>query len=274
MLRVLPDPALTENGVLEYLSASRLKCWQGCRRQFFYRYIQRIETPTAPALFLGQAVHELLRLLNWSCWKDEPLDPEQLRTELDQWWERKEPVARVRWKTPDEETATRVQAWTLVEAYLEQQSRQADSTTPDKPEGVEVRVECDLGRGIPPLVGIIDLVRAVGVIIDYKTAARTPDPIMAAHQHLIQLCCYALLYREATGRKEDAFELHHLIKTKQPKIVIHRLAPMTPVQEAELFFLIDDYLEGIAAERWIPSPGQHCARCDHRTRCRTQSGLR
>ncbi len=25
--------------------------------------------------------------------------------------------------------------------------------------------------------------------------------------------------------------------------------------ESELFFLIDDYLEGIAREAWVPSPG-------------------
>ncbi|MCB1065609.1 MAG: PD-(D/E)XK nuclease family protein [Verrucomicrobiae bacterium] len=94
--------------VLQYLSASRLKCWQSCRRQFFYRYVERIETPTAPALFLGQAVHELLRLHNWSCWKDEPLEQGQVRMELDQWWEREEPVARVRWKTSEEARGEKV----------------------------------------------------------------------------------------------------------------------------------------------------------------------
>ena len=268
-LRVLPDPVDKEMGVFEYLSASRLKCWQGCRRQFYYRHIERIETPTAPALFLGQAVHELLRLHNWSCWKDEPLEREKLRVELDQWWEREEPVARVRWKTSEEEATTREQAWSLFEAYLEQPPIDA----PGKPEGVEVRVDCDLGRGIPPLVGIIDLVRSPGVIIDYKTSARSPDPAMAAHQHATQLSCYALLFREATGRAETGFELHYLIKTKQPKIAVHRLDPMTPAQEAELLFLIDDYLDGIAAERWIPSPGQHCAWCDYADRCRAQSGV-
>lgn len=266
-IRVLPDPARSED-VLQYVSASRLKCWSGCRRQFFYRYVERIETPTAPALFLGQAVHELLRLNNLRQWRGETHDSEQLREALESWWKRESPNARVAWKAPEDEGKAQQQTWTLFETYLEQQPVEAKQ----KPEGVEVRIDCELGPGIPPLIGILDLVQS-GVIIDYKTAARTPDPSMAAHQHVTQLCCYALLFREATGRKESGFELHHLIKTKQPKIAIHRLDPMTPTQEAQLFFLIDDYLDGIANERWLASPGPHCAWCDYSDRCRKQSGI-
>ncbi|HRQ87169.1 MAG TPA: hypothetical protein PLA50_00090 [Bacteroidia bacterium] len=48
--------------------------------------------------------------------------------------------------------------------------------------------------------------------------------------------------------------------------------PMTPAMESELLFLIDDYLEGIAREAWVPSPGQHCAWCDHLDLCRKRFG--
>ncbi len=273
-LRALPDPGRPvpgnpEDGVLRYLSASRLKCWQSCRRQFYYRYVVRIETPTAPALFVGQAVHELLRLLNWKRWKDEPHDEAWLREELDRYWEREAPVARVAWKDAAEEEKDRAQAWSLVETYLAQCP--VDPT--EKPEGVEVQVECELGSGRPPLVGILDLVRAGGMVTDYKTAARSPGEFMATLQHATQLACYALLYRASTDRTERGFQLIHLIKTKEPKIEVHSLGPMTPVQEAQLFFLIDDYLDGIAAERWIPSPGQHCSWCDYADLCRAQCGI-
>ena len=269
-IRVLPDPVTPDPGVLDYLSASRLKTWQSCRRQFYYRYVERIQTPTAPALFIGQAVHEILRLHNWSRWKDEPHDSALLREELRHYWEREAPLARVAWKSQDDEAAAQVQAWAMLEAYFEQ----SPVSRTEKPEGVEVRVECELGgRGIPPLIGIIDLVRPVGVIVDYKTAARTPGTALAELQHATQLACYALLYREATGQTETGFELHHLIKTKVPKIIISTFGPMSSARESELFFLIDDYLEGIAGERWIPSPGQHCSWCDYAKQCRAQSGI-
>ncbi len=32
-------------------------------------------------------------------------------------------------------------------------------------------------------------------------------------------------------------------------------------------------LEGIAREAWVPSPGQHCAWCDHLSSCRKRSGM-
>ena len=96
---------------------------------------------------------------------------------------------------------------------------------------------------------------------------------MAELQHATQLACYALLYREATGQPESGFELHHLIKTKAPKIIVSAFGPMSQPRQSELFRLIDDYLSGIAAEAWIPSPGQHCSWCDYAAECRAMSGL-
>ena len=43
----------------------------------------------------------------------------------------------------------------------------------------------------------------------------------------VQCSCYALMYREATGAREQAIELHHLVKLKTPKLVVTELPPMT-----------------------------------------------
>jgi hypothetical protein len=271
-IRLLPDPGTGESSepdLLHYLSASRLKCWQSCRRQFFYRYVERIVVPTAPALFIGRQIHEVLRLWNWGKWKHEPLSPEQLHAALLESWERDAAAEFVPWKTPDDEAVARDQAWAMLETYFAE-----CPVAPDEcPEGVEVQVECSLGAGIPPLYGIIDLVRPPGRIVDYKSAARSPSEGMAEHQHATQLACYAMLYRSATGERETGFELHHLIKTKIPKVIISTYGPMSAAMESELFFLIDDYVEGIAREAWVPSPGQHCSWCDHLSLCRKRSGM-
>lgn len=274
-IRLLPDPGTgrpadrSEPDLLRYLSASRLKCWQSCRRQFYYRYVKRLAVPTAPALFIGRQIHEVLRLWNWGKWKNEPLSSEQLRAALNESWARDTATEFIPWKTPEDEAVALEQSWAMLEAYFAQCPIAPD----ERPEGVEVQVECSLGAGIPPLYGIIDLVRPPGRIIDYKSAARSPSEGMAAHQHATQLSCYALLYRSATGERETGFELHHLIKTRVPKIIISTYGPMSAAMESELFFLIDDYLAGIAREAWIPSPGQHCAWCDHLHLCRRSSGM-
>jgi len=251
------------NDPLRYISASRLKCWQTCRRQFYYRYIECVHTPMA--LFVGQQVHEILRVWNWARWKNEPCDTEELHQVFDEQWHKEVTANDIAWKDDDGEAKAKAQAWLLLETYFGKPS----VVPKEKPEGVEVRVECDLDLpGAPPLLGIIDLVRPGGRIIDYKTCAKTPDAELTAHQHQTQLGCYALLYRASTGHRETGFELHHLVKLKQPKIVVTTLDPMSVALERELYTLIKDYLSGIDDERWIPSPGQHCSWCDHFDRCR------
>jgi hypothetical protein len=273
-IRLLPSPDTgtgesAEPDLLRYISASRLKCWQTCRRQFYLRYVERLTVPTTPALFIGRQIHEVLRQWNWAKWKDEPLSPEQLLAALTESWERDAAKEYIPWKKPEDEAIAREQAWSMLETYFAQ-----CPVAPDEcPEGVEVEVECSLGAGIPPLYGIIDLVRPPGRIIDYKSAARSPSEGMAEHQHATQLACYALLYRSATGVRETGFELHHLIKTKIPKVIISTYGPMSAAMESELFYLIDDFLEGIAREAWVPSPGQHCAWCDHLSSCRKRFGM-
>lgn len=55
----------------------------------------------------------------------------------------------------------------------------------EKPMGVEVSVERDLSEhGLPSLRGIIDLVRANGEIVDFKTSATTPNLEQVLHRNL------------------------------------------------------------------------------------------
>ena len=48
-------------------------------------------------------------------------------------------------------------------------------------------------HGLPVFVGVLDLVRAGGVIVDVKTTGRSPDPEMVRHTTEVQTTGYALL---------------------------------------------------------------------------------
>jgi len=115
---------------------------------------------------------------------------------------------------------------------------------------------------------VIDLVRTGGRIVDFKTSARKPDVELLAHMSETQTTSYGLLYREATGSKENGIEIHHLIKTKQPKVVVTELGPVTDRQIARLFRVIEAYLKGVAREDFVPSPGVQCAACEFFNECR------
>jgi CRISPR/Cas system-associated exonuclease Cas4 (RecB family) len=134
---------------------------------------------------------------------------------------------------------------------------------------VEVAVEADLtAHGLPKLVGVLDLVRPGGRIVDFKTSGKTPDAEQVAHTTEGQATGYALLYREATGHTESGIEIHTLVKTKAPKLIISAMPPATDAQVTRLFRGIESYVKGLEREDFVPSPGLQCASCEYLTQCR------
>jgi len=118
-----------------------------------------------------------------------------------------------------------------------------------------VPVETDLHHhGLPTLIGVLDLVQA-SKIIDYKTSGQTPNAEKVAHTTEVQTNIYAVLYRDATGKRENGIELHHLVKLKNPKLVITALEPMSGQQQTRLFRLLEAYVHGLDMRDFIPSPG-------------------
>jgi PD-(D/E)XK nuclease superfamily len=258
-----PSIRKTVQELQQTVSASRLNTFHQCRLKFFFRYVLEIDKAPTAALFVGKAVHAVLQVWNLARWRQESRSPEFYRQVFDKVWESSN--TEVKWK--EDESAQRDTAWAMLETYFR------DTTIPpdEKPQGVEVAVEADL-RGLPKLVGIIDLVRPGGKIVDFKTSSTTPQPDRSAHQNELQLACYGLLYREATGVKESGFELHHLVKLKTPKLVVVPVGKVTPSQESRLYRLIESYVEGLERRDFVPSPGLGCLGCEYFRDCRAWSG--
>ena len=105
-------------------------------------------------------------------------------------------------------------------------------------------------------------------MVDFKVVGKTPEPHKVVHLHEVQLTCYSLLYRDATGRKESGMELHHLVKTKAPKLIVSSLPPATDQQHLRLFRQIEAYQAGLERRDFVPSPGFHCAGCEFWDQCR------
>jgi putative RecB family exonuclease len=243
------------------VSASRLNCWSTCRLKFYFRYVAQIPKSQTPSLHVGTIVHSVLQAWSMARWRKQPFEIEKFKKLFDEGWA--DQPAKIDWE--DEETAQKNTAWALLELYFAQTPIKAD----ERPEAVEVRVETDLSKhGLPTLIGVLDLVRAGGRIVDFKTTGKTPDKEEAIHLNETQLSCYSVLYREATGHGESARELHHLVKTKTPKLVITEIGPMNALQQVRLFRLINSYVEGLAREDFVPSPGFHCAGCEYFNECR------
>jgi len=138
----------------------------------------------------------------------------------------------------------------------------------EKPEAVEVGVEAGLSdHGLPNLRGFIDLIRPGGRIVDFKTTATTPNAEQVLHRNELQLTAYGLLYREATSRKESGFELHHLVKTKVPKLIVTKHEPVTERQLDSCFTVLNRTWRRVQREDWVPSPGLQCVYCEYFNEC-------
>ncbi len=267
MIQINPDiTALdpVEKILREPVSASRLNLFHSCRLKFYFRYVLKLNKPTSPALHVGKTVHAMLQEWSKQRWLGNPADSAILLSHFNEHWQlslRDDPVS---FEAGEEETE-RNKAWALVEMYL----RETPIPVDEKPMGVEVSVETDLSEhGLPNLRGIIDLVRSNGEIVDFKTSATTPNEEQVLHRNLLQLTIYGLLYREATGEKEKGFELHHLVKTKTPKLVVTRHPPITEKQKDNLFRSIESFVDGVQREDWVASPGLQCASCEFFNECK------
>lgn len=254
--------------VLKTVSASRLQLFHQCRLKFYFRYVLRLAKPRTSALFFGSMVHSVLQSWNLTRWRIGQVDQDALKQKLESEWIQDQKKQPVTWEAGEEQKA-KADSWSLFETYLQQ----TPITLDERPEGVEVSLEVDLtNRGLPRLIGILDLVRKGGRIVDFKTASTTPTREKVEHMHEVQLSCYSLLYRASTGRTEGGRELHHLVKLKTPKVVITEFPPMTQQQEIKLFRIMESYVNGIQNEDWIPSPSpMSCACCEFFKECRNWS---
>lgn len=249
-------------GLQEKVSASRLSLFLQCRLKFFFRYVLRLKKPKTPSLHLGSAVHTVLKAWNKARWLQQPLSLKVVhQTYLNAWADTTE--GPVNWE-PGEEEDDKTTGWRLCDTYLRESHVPADL----KPDAVEVPVEADLTpHGLPRLIGVLDLVQQ-RQIIDYKTASSTPNPDKAAHTNEIQTSSYAILYRHNTDQQEAGLQLHHLVKLKNPKIVITLMPSMSAQQQTRLFKQMEAYLDGLQRQHFIPSPGMHCSSCEFFNECR------
>jgi putative RecB family exonuclease len=244
------------------VSASRLTTFHQCRLRFWFRYLSGIVKPKPAALHLGSSVHETLKFWNRARWHRQTPSLRDLHDAFSGAWSELREADSPEFEDEDGEKQT---GWKLLETYF----RESPIPGYERPEAVEVRVEADLAaHGLPKLVGVLDLVRPGGRIVDFKTSGKTPDPEQVAHATEGQTTGYALLYREATGRAESGIEIHTLVKTKAPKLIVTAMPPATEAQVTRLFRGIESYVRGLEREDFVPSPGLQCASCEYLNACR------
>ena len=264
----MPTQAQVIHRLQESVSPSRLALFQSCRLKFFFRHVLQLRKPKSAVLHVGVSVHAVLRAWNRARWQSEMPTTGSMYAAYEDAWSNAQVDEPVAWENPADEAGQKTVGWRLLETFFRETAIRAS----DKPDGVEVSVEADLTpHGLPRLVGVLDLVQT-GRIIDFKTTGQTPTPEKAALVHGTQATAYAILYRQNTGLEESSIEIHHLVKLKQPRLVVIAMPPVREREYSRLLRVVDAYFEGLERRDFIPSPGMQCASCEFFHECSAWPG--
>ena len=246
-----PTEAQIIDRLQESVSPSRLALFQSCRLKFFFRHVLRLQKPKPAVLHVGVSVHAVLHAWNRARWQGQVPTLGSMYAAYEDAWSTAQADEPVAWEDPVRKPNRRRSAG----GSWKRSSARPPFGAADKPDGVEVSVEADLSpHGLPRLVGVLDLVQA-GRIIDFKTTGQTPTPERTALVHGTQATAYAILYRQNTGLEKSGIELHHLVKLKQPRLVVIAMPPVREREYNRLLRVIDAYVEALERRDFIPSPG-------------------
>ena len=256
--------------VLQHVSPTAMKGYFSCSLRFFFEKVRQLPKPVSPALHVGKAVHEGLRAFHLARWREgDPSETAVLAAFLKAFGELEKNEGPVEWSDSTERTESFAAGERVLKAYLASDHARAEG----KPLGVEVVLNDAIPGLDLPLTGVIDLVRPGHVPVDFKTSASTPGDLnLEAFLHESQLTAYQLLLEAATGEPVTALELVFLIKTKTPKVLLHREPPADAHRKQRFIALANAFIAGVRAERFHPQPGLHCTWCSFRNECRAWQG--
>ena len=263
-----PQPVKVRADPLEYVSVSRLKGFLTCRLRFHFEKVLALAKPVSPALHFGRAVHSALQCFNKARWRNGDTSETAVVAAFQDSFANPEKGQPVEWSEPEEAQELRTKGEAMIHAFL------AANVHPlgEKPMGVEVAVEAHHPDLALPLFGVLDLVSANRRVVDYKTCASTPNPVIESWIHEVQTTAYAILVEQSTEQPSTGTDLVFLVKTKVPKIIVHPVDPPTQVQRDRFARLVEVYATGVVNDAYYPSPGQHCSWCSYRQECSAWKG--
>ena len=227
--------AATEDQIIEKLqqkvSASKLALFQSCRLKFLLPLRARTAEAQDGRAPCGRGRSRRACGWNRARWRRQspvlrrPCTPPTKKCGTAA--QAEEPVA---WDNPASSTSSKQTGWRLLETFFRESSRSGRQarrrgshrrSRPGQPRSTHPgrRARSRAGRAHHRL---------------QNHGHRRPTPRGRRLVNATQATAYSLLYRENTGRKEAGIELHHLVKLKQPKLVVIALPPIGEREQSRL----------------------------------------
>jgi len=253
----------------DHVSVSQISLYRTCSLRYRFQYIDQLPRGSRPAgLVLGSAVH---KALEWLHQRRQAGRPAPLDTLLR--------VFEADWHAQCLDADIRVPEYTSRQQLVAQgkQLLTAYARTPAHPvQAVEVPFQVPLVHPVTaealdvPLHGVIDLIEADDVPVEFKTAQRR-WPLTDLPDN-IQLTAYSYAYEHLAGRSPAALRLVTLVRTRTPAVETFRTT-RGPRDYAHLFTLAREVRRGIRANLFLPNRGCWlCRDCEYDQPCRAWTG--
>ena len=246
-----------------HISPTSARSYLSCGLRFFFEKVAGIKKPVAAGLHCGKAVHAALQAFHLALWRGGDSSPAAAGIAYEEAFDALErDEGPVGYEDPAERDKARADGLRIVAAYLD-----SPEALKERPRGVEVILEETLLGLSVPLTGTIDLVRADLTPVDFKSSSSKPDPTNARFEAELQLVSYQLLLEAATGERPRGLELVYLVKTKTPQVIRVQAKAADLHRKHRAIAMLEAAAQGIASERFLPSPGMQCSWCGYRKEC-------
>jgi hypothetical protein len=236
-----------------------------CAAAWKFHYIDKIQTPTAPALVFGSAFHNTIE--DWLAGKAESLT-EAWSSE----WKKQTEGQDVDWGTdiPEELFNKGIDIFTNDDILAELQNTFFTHT--EMPV-IETKVELSIPEVPVPVIGYIDIITGDKVPGDFKTSSRSwsQDKALDETQPLFYLAAMNQMGFPVEGWR---FRHYVFVKTKTPKFQVFEHVH-NPGQILWMFGMIQKVWKGIEAGVFPENPtGWKCnpRYCDFWSICRGKLG--
>ena len=229
---------------IKHLSYSSISSYLMCGAAWKFRYIDKIQTPSSPALVFGSAFHNTIE--RWLGGEVQSL------TEAwsEEWQKQTEQAVDWGTDTPEEHFNKGIDMLTNADILNEMQKT---FFTQEGMPVIETKIELSV-PGVPlPLIGYIDIITSDRVPGDFKTSSRswTIDQALGETQPLFYLAAMNLM-----GYPVPDWRFRHyvFIKTKTPKFQVFEHVH-NPGEIMWLFGMIQKVWKGIDCGVFPENPG-------------------
>lgn len=277
------------------LSSSKITTYKGCSLAYYLQYVEHERIPVNVRLAFGQAIHYMLKLF----YKRNFKSPESFAKYWKYYWFSTVSGEFLKGKQKADFSVEEFElkngfvlkignhinlgpepvgvffgykklGENILEAFYRKHKDRARPIAVEKPFGIKKGEEITInGHRIRGVFDRIDRIlrdsKECYYITDYKTDKNSPEQDSFTLHRNPQFTIYSYAFRELFGVKEEALLYYHLRKMR--RLETHR----SEKDYDYLKGLLDEVVEGIAKDKFVPFYGFHCNFCNYKPTCEKYS---